>query len=146
MLAALAFLFTAIETRGRTIEELDAALTGLGPARNRKDSGAVASEEKERHMIETSNLSLDQTAMQGAAMTPEERKKMWRCISDITEEEFDAMQAERKARQTRVPQPGVIAPDFELDVVISTRKPTGQKVRLSALRGRPVGLVFGSYT
>ena len=97
-------------------------------------------------MIETSNLSLDQTAMQGAAMTPEERKKMWRCISDITEEEFDAMQAERKARQTRVPQPGVIAPDFELDVVISTRKPTGQKVRLSALRGRPVGLVFGSYT
>ena len=34
VLAALAFLFIAIETRGRTIEELDAALTGrvLAPA------------------------------------------------------------------------------------------------------------------
>ena len=32
ILAALAFLFIAIETRGRTIEELDAALTGRAPA------------------------------------------------------------------------------------------------------------------
>ena len=31
VLAALAFLFIAIETRGRTIEELDAALTGRAP-------------------------------------------------------------------------------------------------------------------
>ena len=50
------------------------------------------------------------------------------------------------ARQVKVPQPGTIAPDFELDVVTRQRKVTGERVRLSALRGEPVGLVFGSYT
>ena len=97
-------------------------------------------------MSETSNLSLEQRAMQGAAMTPEERKRMWLSISDITEAQFDALQAKQKARQVRVPQPGTTAPDFELDRVTSTRTPTGEIVRLSALRGQPVGLVFGSYT
>jgi len=97
-------------------------------------------------MIETSNLSLEQRAMQGAAMTPEDRKKMWLSISDISEAQFDALQAEQKARQVRVPQPGAIAPDFELDVVTRDRRRTGERVRLSALHGQPVGLVFGSYT
>ena len=97
-------------------------------------------------MTETSNLSLEQRAMQGAAMTPEERKKMWLSISDITEAQFDALQAAQQARQVRVPQPGTIAPDIELDIVSRERKLTGDKVRLSALRGEPVGLIFGSYT
>ena len=97
-------------------------------------------------MSDTSNLSLEQRAMQGAAMTPEERKQMWLSISDISEAEFDALGAEQETRQSKVPQPGAVAPDFELDVVTSQRKLTGEKVRLSAFRGRPVGLVFGSYT
>jgi hypothetical protein len=97
-------------------------------------------------MSDNSNLSLEQRAMQGAQMTPEERKRMWLAISPITEEQFDALQAEQRARQARVPPPGTIAPDFELEVVTRDRKPTGEKVRLSALQGRPVGLVFGSYT
>jgi len=97
-------------------------------------------------MTETSNLSLEQRAMQGAAMTPEERKRMWLSISDITEAQFDALQAAQQARQVKVPQPGTIAPDFELDVVTRQRKATSERVRLSALRGDPVGLVFGSYT
>jgi len=97
-------------------------------------------------MTETSNLSLEQRAMQGAAMTPEERKKMWLSISDITEAQFDGLRAEQEARQVKVPQPGAVAPDFELNLVTRDRKPTGDKVRLSALRGHPVGLVFGSYT
>ena len=97
-------------------------------------------------MAETSNLSLEQRAMQGAQMTPEERKRMWLSISDITEDEFDALQAEQQARQARVPQPGAVAPDFELEVVTRERRSTGEKVRLSAFRGQPVGLVFGSYT
>jgi hypothetical protein len=97
-------------------------------------------------MTETAKLSLEQRAMQGAAMTPEERKKMWLAISDITEAQFDALQAEQKARQASAPQPGATAPDFELDLVTRDRKPTGKRVRLSALRGQPVGLVFGSYT
>lgn len=97
-------------------------------------------------MTATSNLSLEERAMQGAQMTPEERKRMWLAISDISEAQFDALQAEQQARQVRVPQPGAIAPDFELDVVTGERKRTGEKMRLSALRGRPVGLIFGSYT
>jgi hypothetical protein len=56
-------------------------------------------------MTETSNLSLEQRAMQGAAMMPEERKRMWLSISDITEAESDALRAEQEARQVRVPQP-----------------------------------------
>lgn len=36
--------------------------------------------------------------------------------------------------------------DFELEIVTRQRKPTGEKVRPSALRKQPVGLVFGSYT
>ena len=97
-------------------------------------------------MSETSKLTLDERAMQGAAMTPEERKRLWLSISDITEAQFDALRAAQEARQVGVPQPGAIAPDFELDVATRDRKPTGERVRLSALRGQPVGLVFGSYT
>jgi len=92
------------------------------------------------------SLTAEQRAMQGATMTPEERKKMWLSISDITEAQFDALQAAQVARQARVPRPGTVAPDFELDMVTRARKPAGETVRLSALRGQPVGLVFGSYT
>lgn len=56
-------------------------------------------------MTETRTLSREQSAMQGAAMTPEERKRMWLSISDITESQFDALRAEQEARQVRVPQP-----------------------------------------
>ena len=88
-------------------------------------------------MSETSNLSLEQRAMQGAAMTPEERKRMWLSISDITEAQFDALQAKQKARQVRVPQPGTTAPDFELDRVTSTRTPTGALSRRSVSSSAP---------
>jgi hypothetical protein len=42
-----------------------------------------------------------------------------------------------------------VAPDFELpefDCRTGVLEPTGRAVRLSGLRGRPVALVFGSYT
>lgn len=93
------------------------------------------------------DLSLEQRAMQGARLSPEERRKMWLSISpNLTEAEFDAMQAETRARQARVPPLGAPAPDFEIDMLDRRRKRTGETVRLSALRGRPVGLIFGSYT
>jgi hypothetical protein len=50
------------------------------------------------------------------------------------------------ARQAGVPQPDSDAPDFELDVLTRDRRRTGERVRLSSLRGKPVGLIFGSYT
>ncbi len=76
----------------------------------------------------------------------EERKKVWLEISDMTEDEFDAMMAANKERRSRVPQVGTRAPDFEIEQIDRDRKRTGEMVRLSALKGRPVALVFGSYT
>ncbi|MDA0239073.1 MAG: hypothetical protein O3A84_03465 [Proteobacteria bacterium] len=76
----------------------------------------------------------------------EERKKMWLENSDISEQEFDDLFARQKARQKDVPQPGSTAPDFEIDVLDRERKRTGETVKLSDLRGKPTGLIFGSYT
>jgi len=75
-----------------------------------------------------------------------ERRKVWLEISDMTSDEFDAMIAAQRARQPNVPKVGDMAPDFELERVTRDRKRTGEMVRLSALRGRPVALAFGSYT
>lgn len=91
-------------------------------------------------------LDLERRGMKGAAMAFEERKKMWLSISDITEEEFDAYQSWRTARLPRAPRPGAEAPDFELDRLGADGRPSAGRVRLSALRGTPVALVFGSYT
>ena len=79
-------------------------------------------------------------------MTPEERKQSWLEISVINEEQFDAMREVQAKRQARVPQPDDDAPDFEIDVMDKARKRTGDTVRLSSLRGKPVALMFGSYT
>ena len=76
----------------------------------------------------------------------DERKKLWLEISDMTEAAFDAMMAENKARQSRVPRIGAPAPDFALERLDRDRKRMGETVRLSSLRGKPVALVFGSYT
>jgi len=97
-------------------------------------------------MSDPRELSLEERAMQGAELTPEERRTIWLSISDISAEEFDAGQAWREARQAHVPQPGTMAPDFELDVLDRVRGRTGEKVRLVDLRGEIVGLVFGSFT
>ncbi len=76
----------------------------------------------------------------------EERKKVWLEISDMTEDAFDAMMAANDERQSRVPRVGTPAPEFEIERLDRDRKRTGERVRLSALEGRPVALVFGSYT
>lgn len=92
-------------------------------------------------------VTLLERVMQGATLTPEERRQMWLEISpDITAEQFDAMAEDRGTRQARVPEVGKPAPDFEIDVLDRARKRTGETVRLSALRGQPVALLFGSYT
>ena len=92
--------------------------------------------------IPTSPVTLEQYA----AMEMAERRKVWLEISDITESEFEAHMATQRAREADVPKVGAVAPDFVADVVDRARRRTGAQVRLSDLRGRPVGLVFGSYT
>lgn len=86
------------------------------------------------------------TLDQYAAMDMAARRKVWLDISDISEEEFEAHMAEEKAREEQVPAVGSVAPDFVADVLDRTRKRTGESVRLSDLRGKPVGIIFGSYT
>jgi hypothetical protein len=80
------------------------------------------------------------------AMDMAQRRKVWLEISDISEVEFEAHMAEEKAREATVPPVGSEAPDFVADVLDRDRKRTGENVKLSDLRGKPVGLVFGSYT
>ena len=75
-----------------------------------------------------------------------EKKQVWLAISDMTEEQFDAMMAEEKGREPQVPQVGDMAPDFTAERLGENRSRTGQFVTLSKLRGRPVALAFGSYT
>jgi hypothetical protein len=95
-----------------------------------------------RDDIPTSPVTLDQYA----AMDMTERRKVWLEISDITEDELEAHMAEEKAREAIVPKVGSEAPDFVADVLDRDRKRTGEQVRLSDLRGKPVGIIFGSYT
>jgi hypothetical protein len=86
------------------------------------------------------------TLEQYGAMDMSERRKVWLQISDISEDQFNAHMEEEKAREAIVPQPGAEAPDFVAEVLDRDRKRTGETVRLSDLRGKPVGIVFGSYT
>ncbi len=81
-----------------------------------------------------------------AAMEMTARREVWLQISKISEAELDAHMAEERAREADVPQPGSEAPDFVADVLGPDRKRTGEQVRLSELRGKPVGIAFGSYT
>ncbi len=82
-----------------------------------------------------------------APMSMEEKKKVWIEISDhLTEESFDAMMAAHSAREVNLPKVGDMAPDFRIERLDRDRKRTGDYVQLSALRGRPVALLFGSFT
>ena len=77
----------------------------------------------------------------------------WRDISPerwarlrMTPEQYTAMRAERLDRERRAPAVGDPAPEFEAERLSTEGKRSGQTFRLSEARGRPVGLVFGSYT
>ena len=53
---------------------------------------------------------------------------------------------ERIERDKKSPRIGDEAPDFELELLSPAGQRTGETLKLSALRGRPVGLIFGSFT
>lgn len=79
-------------------------------------------------------------------MSMEERRKIWMELSDMTEGDFDKMFADQKVRQDRVPEVGQPAPEFEAELLDPDHARSGKTVKLSDLRGKPVALVFGSYT
>jgi hypothetical protein len=64
----------------------------------------------------------------------------------ISKEEFEEYLARKQARQAKAPLVGQPAPDFEIERLDAHGKQTGKMFRLSSTRGRPVALVFGSYT
>ena len=78
--------------------------------------------------------------------TREQMREEWIALSDMTADEFDALQATYKARASGMPVPGDEAPDFTVDVMDASQKRTGESKSLSDFRGKPVGLIFGSYT
>ncbi len=72
---------------------------------------------------------------------PEIWKKM-----NITKQRFLEISAQQDAREELAPPVGTLAPDFELKRLDDKGVLTEETLRLSSLRGRPVGLIFGSYT
>ncbi len=82
------------------------------------------------------------------AMPPEERQRRFERRRQMMES-MDPEAREEMMRFMRIvrerpsaPDVGSPAPDFELPVLHGD----GERMRLHDLRGRPVGLVFGSYT
>ena len=74
-------------------------------------------------------------------LSPEE----WEAVG-ISRTQFEDRWGERLARDKMSPAVGSPAPDFHLEVLSSVGKRTGTLLRLSSLFGRPIGLVFGSYS
>ena len=66
--------------------------------------------------------------------------------SNLTREQFKAIRDEMQARDAKTPPVGSQAPDFEIERLSPKGDRTGEAFRLSSVRGRPVALVFGSYT
>ena len=72
-------------------------------------------------------------------------ERVWKQMN-ITREEFGVIREQMLEREKLAPPVGSEAPDFHLRRLDEDGKPTGERVLLSAHRGRPVALVFGSYT
>ena len=71
--------------------------------------------------------------------------EVWKRLN-ITKERFLEIRAMMDEREKRTPAVGSPAPEFELERLSLEGERTGETVRLADYRGRPVALVFGSYT
>ncbi len=76
-----------------------------------------------------------------AQLSPERRARMGLSVSEYLE-----VRAKKLAREARAPSVGDVAPDYKVERLSPDRSRTGEMFRLSATRGKPVGLIFGSYT
>ncbi len=83
-------------------------------------------------------------------------ERVARRIATISDEELEFRGRTREGmrqswlarieRDKNSPRIGDEAPEFELERLSPAGMRTGDRLRLSALRGRPVGLIFGSFT
>ena len=71
--------------------------------------------------------------------------EMWEKMG-ISKDEFIQVMTRMKEREARTPAIGSVAADFELELLDASGARTGEMRKLSSHRGRPVALVFGSYT
>jgi hypothetical protein len=78
--------------------------------------------------------------------SPPERWEKLNLTREQYLEDYEAMVRERALRDQAAPKVGEPAPDFEIERLSSVGKRTGEMFRLSSTRGKPVALVFGSYT
>ena len=83
-------------------------------------------------------------------------QKMEERIAGISDEELefrgwtrDSMREsyrKRLADDVNSPQVGDQAPEFQLERLGTAGERIGKQMTLSSLRGKPVGMIFGSYT
>ena len=64
----------------------------------------------------------------------------------FTRAQFEIRWRARLERDSLSPETGSPAPDFILEVLTSEGSRSGELFQLSSLFGKPIGLVFGSYT
>ncbi len=89
-------------------------------------------------------------------MSDELPERIARRIATISDEELEfrgrTREGMRRSWRERIerdkdsPRIGDQAPEFELERLSPAGMRTGETLRLSSLRGRPVGLIFGSFT
>ncbi len=73
---------------------------------------------------------------------PLEHEQLHHDPSPMTAERFAQLREAMERREERAPKVGDEAPEFDLPVLHGE----GARARLSELRGKPVALIFGSYT
>ena len=64
----------------------------------------------------------------------------------ISKDEYDRYIDAKKIRDKRVPKVGSTAPDFNIEKLDKKGQRTGEMFQLSSTRGKPVAIVFGSFT
>lgn len=64
----------------------------------------------------------------------------------LTRDSYTAMRNERVERERNAPRVGAPAPDFTVERLSADGKRSGAYFQLSETKGRPVALIFGSYT
>lgn len=64
----------------------------------------------------------------------------------LSRQEYESMVRERAERDQQAPKVGEPAADFVAARLSPSGSRTGDEFQLSTARGRPVALVFGSYT
>jgi hypothetical protein len=64
----------------------------------------------------------------------------------LTRDAYTEMRDARIERERHAPKVGAWAPDFRVERLAADGTRSGEYIQLSETRGRPVALIFGSYT